>query len=53
MLTNVLGSFRGDKYVNDILGTFKSSQCPSAKSDNEDENCRNLELAVIPGDLYL
>ena len=23
------------------------------KSDKEDENCRNLELAVIPGDLYL
>ena len=24
-----------------------------SKTDNEDENCRNLELAVIPGDLYL
>jgi len=24
-----------------------------SKTDNEDENCRNLELAVIPGDMCL
>jgi hypothetical protein len=24
-----------------------------SKTDSEDENCRNQELAVIPGDMYL